>query len=121
VLTITALTSGRLSNVRKSSVTKSALSLSLTNLARSGFFSAMPIQPTWGWRIATSPRNKPTLPAPTMARPIFFASRSLISALPHPMQAGLSGHGQGDWHTGLSRQVGSHIDLHDSTSRLRGN
>ncbi len=51
-------------------VTKSAPIRSATSLARSGFFSAIPIQSTCGWRAATSPRNRPTRPAPTIARPM---------------------------------------------------
>src|SRR6185503_4840938 len=73
VETTTALTSGRDSSSRKSVVTKSAPHFSRTISPRSGLISAIPIQSTWGWRAASSPRMSPTRPAPTMARPMRFA------------------------------------------------
>src|SRR6516162_5967369 len=52
-----------------------------TSAPRLGFFSAMPIHSTAGWRAATSPRNSPTRPAPTMASPMPLAFL-LIARLP---------------------------------------
>jgi len=69
---IAAVASGRLRSSRWSWVTKSAPIFSATSFARSGFFSASPIQSTCAWRAAISPRISPMRPAPTMARPMRF-------------------------------------------------
>src|SRR5580700_10965304 len=54
-----------------------------TSAPRLGFFSAMPIHSMAGWRAATSPRNSPTRPAPTMASPIPLAFRFIATSSPN--------------------------------------
>src|SRR5512139_1247324 len=76
-----AVTSGRLSNSTWLWVTKSALILGPTSPARLGFFSASPIHSTDGWRAATSPRNRPTRPPPTIAKPTPLADFFIVFSL----------------------------------------
>src|SRR5258706_2538000 len=99
-----AVTSGLFNNSLKSEVTKSALHLSPTSLARSGLRSATPMKSTCGWRAATSPRNRPTRPAPIIARPI------LLGDLRNGAQRRLER--QGDGLVALGGEVGGHVDLH---------
>src|ERR1700692_4252910 len=97
---------------------KSAPIFAATSRARSGFFSAMPIQSTFPCRAATSPRNSPTRPAPTTARPMLFGFCRIPGlecaaqnrdreeairprALPHPLRG---------YHGGL-RYHGTHMKV----------
>src|SRR5260221_3891851 len=99
-----AVTSGLFNNSLKSEVTKSALHLSPTSLARSGLRSATPMKSTCGWRAATSPRNRPTRPAPMIARPI------LLGDLRNGAQRRLER--QGDGLVALGGEIGGPVDLH---------
>src|SRR4051794_18087335 len=108
VETMTAVTSGRFKSWRKSVVTKSALVFSLRSESLSCLRSATPMKSTIGWRAATSPRKRPTRPAPTMARPMrlgcFF---NRLSACLFTFERQLHRLVR------LGREVGSHVDLHD--------
>src|SRR5437879_10049186 len=103
-----ACTSGLASNSRKSVVTKSARVLSPTIFNRSCFKSATPMKSTIGWRAATSPRNNPTRPAPTIARPMrlgCFLKRFL--------------QGKIDGQVLLRREIRGDVDLHHHARMLR--
>src|SRR5580698_6989672 len=68
-----AVTSGRAKSSRWLVVMKSAPMRAPTSPPRLWLSSAMPIHSTAGWRAATSPRNRPTRPAPMMASPMPLA------------------------------------------------
>src|SRR5580704_15086539 len=57
---------------------KSAPMRAPTSPPRLWLSSAMPIHSTAGWRAATSPRNRPTRPAPTIASPMPLVRRPFI-------------------------------------------
>src|SRR5262245_332624 len=113
------VTSGRLSSSRRSWVTKSAPIFSATCCARLWFFSAMPIHLTAGWRAATSPRNSPTRPAPMMARPTSLADFLKLAPLEvDDRRDRLVGQRQVHRCTGLGREVGGAVGLHDHAGVL---
>src|SRR5262245_5745806 len=101
---IAAVTSGRLSSSLKSVVRKSAFVFSFRRERRSCFKSATPMKSTIGWRAATSPRNRPTRPAPTIARPIrlgcFF--KAALGGLQRQVHGNVL----------FRRQVGGDVELH---------
>src|SRR5436190_2248240 len=103
---IAAVTSGRASSLRKSAVRKSAFTFFPTNFLRSSFKSQTPMKSTMGCLAATSPRNRPTRPAPTIARPMrlgcFFKGRFALGGL----------QGQINRKVPLSGKIRRDVDLH---------
>ena len=89
-----------------------------TSFARSGFFSARPMKSTFGWRAATSPRNRPTRPPPTIARPMRFG---FFFGMRRQAAARFAGAPQReiDRRVALGRQVGGDVDLHHHARVLR--
>src|SRR3954471_16219048 len=98
---MTAVTSGRFKSWRKSVVTKSALVFSLRSESLSCLRSATPMKSTIGCRAATSPRKRPTRPAPTMARPMRLGC--FLKRLSE---------GKRDHLIALGGKIGGHVDLH---------
>src|SRR3954467_4396110 len=113
---IAAVTSGLFNSSSKLVVWKSACVFSPTSFNRSSLISATPMKSTIGWRAATSPRKRPTRPAPTMARPMrlgcFF---NPLSACLFPFERQLPRVVR------FGRYIGGHVALHDHARVLGRN